>query len=158
MSFIGLCSSHCLSRLAPPTCKFVWHFNFSLLEHSDNLLRRHLRKPSFYLPLYSRCFSGLQAIYHQFVSMHVALERIEVKYKFYEIAHFPGVVGLVDGTHIRIQKPSEIEANYINRYFTTQLTSKLLANRMERLVMYRQVSLGLFTFQEFGNFRCWDVC
>ena len=33
------------------------------------------------------------------------------------MAHFPGVVGLVDGTHILIQRPSEIEADYINRQF-----------------------------------------
>ena len=30
---------------------------------------------------------------------------------------FHGVVGLVDGTHIRIQRPSENEADYINRHF-----------------------------------------
>ena len=45
---------------------------------------------------------GLQAICQQFVSMPVG-EKI-----FYEIAHFPGYVGLVDGTHIRIQRPSHI--------------------------------------------------
>ena len=45
---------------------------------------------------------GLQAICQQFVSMPVG-EKI-----FYEIAHFPGDVGLVDGTHIRIQRPSHI--------------------------------------------------
>ena len=59
---------------------------------------------------------GLQAIYHQFVSLPAGLKRVEVKNKFYEIAHFPGVVGLVDGTHIRIQRPSEDEADYINRH------------------------------------------
>ena len=44
-------------------------------------------------------------------------EKAEVKTKFYEIAHFPGVLGLVDGTHIRIQRPSENEADYVNRHF-----------------------------------------
>ena len=60
---------------------------------------------------------GLQAIYHQFVSLPAGLKRVEVKNKFYEIAHFAGVVGLVDWTHIRIQRPSEDEADYINRHF-----------------------------------------
>ena len=63
--------------------------------------------------------------------MPAGVKRVEVKNKFYEIAHFPGVVGLVDGTHIRIQRPSEVEADYINRHFTTKLTSKLFANQME---------------------------
>ena len=40
-----------------------------------------------------------------------------LKSQFYELAHFPGVVGLVDGTHVRIQKPSEHEADYVNRHF-----------------------------------------
>ncbi|KAI6648200.1 Nuclease HARBI1 [Oopsacas minuta] len=60
---------------------------------------------------------GLQAIYLQFVSLPGGFKRVEVKNKFYEIAHFPGVVGLVDGTHTRIQRPSEDEADYINRHF-----------------------------------------
>ena len=33
------------------------------------------------------------------------------------IAHFQGVAGLVYGTHIRIQRPPVIEADYINRHF-----------------------------------------
>ena len=41
-------------------------------------------------------------------------KRVEVKNKFYEIAYFPGVVGLVDGTHMRNQRPFENEADYIN--------------------------------------------
>ncbi|KAK3871987.1 hypothetical protein Pcinc_014581 [Petrolisthes cinctipes] len=34
---------------------------------------------------------------------------------FREIANFPGVVGAIDGTHIRIVAPKEYEAEYINR-------------------------------------------
>ena len=60
---------------------------------------------------------GLQDIYHQFVSMPNPSEKVEVKNKFYEIAHLPGVLGLVDGTHIRIQKPHDNEADYVNRHF-----------------------------------------
>ena len=44
-------------------------------------------------------------------------EKAEIKTKFYEIAHFPGVLGLADGTHIRIQRPSENEADYVDRHF-----------------------------------------
>ena len=62
-------------------------------------------------------------------------------------------MGLIDGTHIRIQRPSEIEAVCINQHFTTQLTSKLFANRMERSVMFWHVSLGLYTIKAFGRCR-----
>ena len=40
-----------------------------------------------------------------------------IKSQFYELANLPGVLGLVHGTHIRIQKPSENEADYVNRHF-----------------------------------------
>lgn len=35
--------------------------------------------------------------------------------QFHQLADFPGVVGAVDGTHVRIQAPSEHEGSYVNR-------------------------------------------
>ncbi|KAK3868984.1 hypothetical protein Pcinc_025667 [Petrolisthes cinctipes] len=35
--------------------------------------------------------------------------------EFMQIANFPGVVGIVDGTHIRIVAPTEYEEEYVNR-------------------------------------------
>ena len=40
-------------------------------------------------------------------------EKATIKMQFYELAHFPGVDGLVDGTHIQIQRPSEDEDDYV---------------------------------------------
>ena len=36
--------------------------------------------------------------------------------EFYQMSGFPGVIGVVDGTHVRIQRPSEEERAYINRH------------------------------------------
>ena len=44
-------------------------------------------------------------------------DKATIKSQFYELANLPGVLGLVDGTHVRIQKPSENEADYVNRHF-----------------------------------------
>ena len=33
----------------------------------------------------------------------------------YDIAGFPCVIGCIDGTHIRLQAPSQNEPNYVNR-------------------------------------------
>ena len=44
-------------------------------------------------------------------------EKATVKSQFYQLANLPGVLGIIDGTHIRIQKPSENEAEYVNRHF-----------------------------------------
>lgn len=42
-------------------------------------------------------------------------EKAHSKSKFYNIARFPGIIGLVDGTHIRISAPSAFEPEYVNR-------------------------------------------
>ena len=44
-------------------------------------------------------------------------KKATIKFQIYELAHFPGVLGLVGGTHIRIQKLSQDEADYVNRQF-----------------------------------------
>ena len=49
--------------------------------------------------------------------MPSSTEKPNIKSQFYDITHLPGVLGLVDGTHIRIQKSSENEADYVNRNF-----------------------------------------
>jgi hypothetical protein len=38
-----------------------------------------------------------------------------MKEKFFELGGFPNVVGLVDGTHVRIIAPSVHEEAYVNR-------------------------------------------
>ena len=60
---------------------------------------------------------GLQSICSRYISLPSYAEKATIKSQFYELAHFPGVLGLVDGTHVRIQKPSEHEADYVNRHF-----------------------------------------
>ena len=39
----------------------------------------------------------------------------EIKTGFYEKGGFPGVIGCIDGTHVRIQAPSHDEPSYVNR-------------------------------------------
>ena len=52
---------------------------------------------------------------NNFVHFPEGNELIRNQESFHEMAHFPGVVGLIDGTHIRIQAPSEHEDEYVNR-------------------------------------------
>ena len=64
---------------------------------------------------------GLQSVYSKFICMPSSAEKATIKSQFYQLANLPGVLGLVDGTRIRIQKPSENEADYVNRHFKTPL-------------------------------------
>lgn len=42
-------------------------------------------------------------------------ERVEIQANFYLRNQFPGIVGAVDGTHIKIDKPIDDPESYINR-------------------------------------------
>ena len=44
-------------------------------------------------------------------------EKVTVNSQFYDYANFPDLIGLVDGTHVRIQRTCENEADYVNRHF-----------------------------------------
>ena len=51
----------------------------------------------------------------RWVHLPTQVEADEQKVKFHAKAGFPGVIGCVDGTHIRIQAPSQNEHTYVNR-------------------------------------------
>ena len=42
-------------------------------------------------------------------------EIVQMKRGFYDKGGFPGVIGCVDGTHVKIQGPNENENDYVNR-------------------------------------------
>jgi hypothetical protein len=50
-----------------------------------------------------------------YITFPKELKLSEIKGNFYSVANFPGVIGLIDGTHIRIQAPSDHEGQYVNR-------------------------------------------
>ena len=79
--------------------------------------RRSSSKPTISLQIYRAVAFGLKSIYTQYVYMASPVEKAAVKSQFSDFANFPGVFGPVDGTHIRIQRPYENEANYMNRHF-----------------------------------------
>ena len=70
---------------------------------------------------------GLQSIYSKFIRMPGSTNKATIKSQFYELAHLPGVLGLVDGTHVRIQKPSENEADYIKTFLSLHKCSRYLS-------------------------------
>lgn len=50
-------------------------------------------------------------------------EKIEIE-AFFRDRHFPGVIGVIDGTHIKIDKPAEDPDSYLNRkhFFSVQVS------------------------------------
>ncbi|VDO22182.1 unnamed protein product [Haemonchus placei] len=51
----------------------------------------------------------------QFIFWPRAEEKIEIRRKFYTKFGIPRVTGVIDGTHCRIQRPTEGEEDYVNR-------------------------------------------
>ena len=69
------------------------------------------------------------------VNFPVAQQQVKLTMdKFYEMAEFPGMVGCVDGTHIRIQSPSEQEYEYVNRKGYHSLNVQLICDADCRII------------------------
>ncbi|KAG1944953.1 putative nuclease HARBI1 [Pimephales promelas] len=59
---------------------------------------------------------ALKSLVHIFITFPGHRRFIHIKEEFYKIAAFPNVIGTVDCTHIRIQRPSGAhEGDYVNR-------------------------------------------
>ena len=69
------------------------------------------------------CYSDLELVQRYRFSRSAyhtgSTEKAFNKSQFYEIAEMPGIVGLVEWTHIRIKTPSEHEAGYVKQAFLT---------------------------------------
>ena len=57
--------------------------------------------------------------------------KAEVKTGFYELVHLPGVLGLVDWTHISIQKQSENEAYYVKTFLSVNYSPRFMPTERE---------------------------
>lgn len=58
----------------------------------------------------------LEELCEDWINFHMSdQEKDECKLFFYEKSNFPGVIGCIDGTHIKILKPQADEHIYFNR-------------------------------------------
>ncbi|XP_056003022.1 putative nuclease HARBI1 [Ostrea edulis] len=61
-------------------------------------------------------------------------EKSNIKKGFYAIAKFPGVIGAIDGTHVRIMGPSEHEPVYVNRKGFHSINTQAICNHEGRFI------------------------
>ena len=66
--------------------------------------------------------SGIQRVSHalaaktdQFIKWPSDQRKREIKQGLYESGGFPGIIGCVDGTHVRITAPNVDEPSFVNR-------------------------------------------
>ena len=62
-----------------------------------------------------RVSTALAAKAGRFIKWPSADKKKEIKTGFFEKGGFPGVIGCIDGTHVRVAAPSEDEPSYVNR-------------------------------------------
>lgn len=67
----------------------------------------------------SRCVQkvsdALNAKADQFIKWPSVQRKGDIKQGFFDNGGFPGVVGCIDGTHVRISAPSHDEPSFVNR-------------------------------------------
>ena len=68
----------------------------------------------------------------EFISWPSPLEIWEVKRGFYDKGGFPGVIGFLDGTHVRILAPSANESDFVNRKGFHSINVRAVCNHKVR--------------------------
>ncbi|XP_040073855.1 putative nuclease HARBI1 [Ixodes scapularis] len=63
-----------------------------------------------------------------------AAEVPELQRQFYAVDGFPGVVGAIDGTHVRIQGPPLHEEVFVNRHFYHSINVQLVVDARSRIL------------------------
>lgn len=76
---------------------------------------------------------ALQNQLTRFVRWPNPAEVLELQHVFYAMHSFPGVVGAIDGTHVRIQAPSEHEEVYVNRHLYHSINVQLVVDASSRI-------------------------
>ncbi|XP_041472595.1 putative nuclease HARBI1 [Lytechinus variegatus] len=71
---------------------------------------------------------------HQFVHLPNDVERRQNMDRFFGIANFPGIVGLIDGTHVRIQEPTENEDQFVNRKRYHSINVQIVVDASYRII------------------------
>lgn len=71
---------------------------------------------------------SLSARANNFIQWPRGQEILDNESEFEEIAHFPNVIGLIDGCHIQINAPHQYPENYINRHGYTSINVQGICN------------------------------
>ncbi|XP_061180825.1 putative nuclease HARBI1 [Saccostrea echinata] len=59
---------------------------------------------------------------------------VKTKKIFFTVARFPGVVGAIDGTHVRIIAPHEYENEYVNRHHFHSINTQIVFDPNYRII------------------------
>ena len=88
--------------------------------------------------------AALISKWNEFIHWPTTVNEIErVKEGFFHKGGFPGVIGCVDGTHIRLQCPSQNEADYVNRKGYHSINVQAICDhRGEKLEIFLYYFLG----------------
>jgi hypothetical protein len=68
----------------------------------------------------------------------------KIRYGFFQQANFPNVLGCIDGTHVRIQRPSEDEGSYINRKSYPSINVQAVCDHEGNYLDYKTLFIAFF--------------
>ena len=74
-------------------------------------------------------------IVKQFVNFPQSIDEVRLNQReFFAVSRFPGVVGVIDGTHIQIQAPSANEYEFVNRHNYHSINVQLVFDAKEEVI------------------------
>ena len=74
-------------------------------------------------------------VIRRFIGFPVSLEEVRLNQReFYALSQFPGVVGVIDGSHIQIIAPHTNEAAYVNRHYYHSINVQYVFDAKEEII------------------------
>ena len=70
----------------------------------------------------------------RYIKWPTARQRAETKQYFQERFGYPGVVGIIDGTHVTITAPLESPQDYINRHDQYSILVQIVCDHQQRII------------------------
>ncbi|KAL1489224.1 hypothetical protein ABEB36_014157 [Hypothenemus hampei] len=111
---------------------FLWYAGSEAGSFRDVADRFDISKSSLY-KIIRRVTYFLSNLSPQVIKWPTNEEQIEIE-EHYRGKGFPGVVGIIDGTHIRIDKPDEDSDSYLNRKHFYSIQAQVVCDHKKRIV------------------------
>ncbi|XP_067658811.1 putative nuclease HARBI1 [Haliotis asinina] len=113
------------------TLRFLATGKFQLCNGDDH----GLSQPSVSRAIYTTVEAlSAPAMVARFIHFPSPAECQRNKVEFHRTANFPGVIGVIDGTHIQIQAPTVNEDVYVNRHHYHSINTQVVFDPFDRII------------------------
>ncbi|KAL1488209.1 hypothetical protein ABEB36_015166 [Hypothenemus hampei] len=110
---------------------FLWYAANEAVGYRDVADRFNISESTLYKIL-RRCTYFFSNMSPEVIKWPNEEEKIEIE-RFFSNKNFPGVIGVIDGTHIRIDKPADDPDSYLNRKHFYSIQAQIVCDHKKKI-------------------------